>query len=197
MPPPQENILTAIAVNERVVRSGSDARKRGIALSWLFHLIGDIHPPVHAVTLFSREYPKGDEGGTDTCVRISQGRAALSLHQLWDDLLTSSNNTRTLRNIAIDLRSRFPRTGLTELAVADPELWAKESYEIATKIGYQNGALRGTPKGKRRECREVTDAAVLPTGYVRIARKIADRRMMLAGYRLADLLQRISANLVP
>jgi len=45
MQPPQENILTAIAVNERVVRSGSDARKRGIALSWLFHLIGDIHPP--------------------------------------------------------------------------------------------------------------------------------------------------------
>ena len=45
MPPPQENILTAIAVNERILRSGSDPAKRGIALSWLFHLIGDIHPP--------------------------------------------------------------------------------------------------------------------------------------------------------
>ena len=116
IPPPQENILTGIAVNERIVRSGSDPTKRGIALSWLFHLIGDIHPPVHAITLFSREYPKGDEGGTDTCVRISQGRAALSPHQLWDELLTSSNNTRTLRNMAIELRSRFPRTGLIELA---------------------------------------------------------------------------------
>ena len=94
--PPQDNILTAIAENERIVRSGSDLTKRGIALSWLLHLIGEIHPPVHAVTLFSREYPKGDEGGTETCVRVAQGRAALSLHQLWDDLLTSSNNTRTL-----------------------------------------------------------------------------------------------------
>jgi S1/P1 Nuclease len=99
MPPPQENILTAIAVNERAGRTGSDARKRGIAFSWLFHLIGDIHPPVHAVTLFSLEYPKGDEGGTDACVRVAQGRAALSLHQLWDELLTSSNNIRTLKNI--------------------------------------------------------------------------------------------------
>jgi hypothetical protein len=43
--PPEENILTAIAVNERILRSGSDPAKRGIALSWLFHLIGDIHPP--------------------------------------------------------------------------------------------------------------------------------------------------------
>jgi hypothetical protein len=45
MQPPQENILTAIALNERILRSGSDPTKRGIALSWLFHLMGDIHPP--------------------------------------------------------------------------------------------------------------------------------------------------------
>src|SRR4029079_19017772 len=134
--PPQENILTAIAENTRILRTGSDP-KRGIALSWLFHLIPDIHPPVHAVTLFSREYPKGDEGGTDACVRVAQGRAALSLHQLWDDVLTSSNNTRNLRNMAIELRNRFPRTGLTELATDDPELWAKESFEIAVKTAHQ------------------------------------------------------------
>jgi S1/P1 nuclease len=169
MPPPQENILTAIAVNECAVRTGSDARKQGIALSWLFHLIGDIHPPVHAVTLFSREYPKGDEDGTDTCVRVAQGRAALSLHQLWDELLTSSNNTRTLRNMAVDLRNRFPRNTLTGLAAMDPELWAKESFEIATKIAYQNCVFRGTPKGQRKECREVADAAVLPAGYAAIS----------------------------
>ena len=122
--PPKENILTAIAVNERILRSGNDLAKRGIALSWLFHLIANIHPPVHAVTLFSREYPNGDEGGTETCIRVAQGRAALSLHQFWDELLTSSNNTRTLRKMAIDLRTR---AGLTELGTADPEIWAKEA----------------------------------------------------------------------
>jgi hypothetical protein len=99
--------------------------------------------------------------------------------------------------MATELRNRFPRDDLTELTSAEPEAWAKESFEIASKIAYQNGALRGTPKEKRRDCREVTDAAVLPNGYVTIARKIADRRMMLAEYRLADLLQRISANSIP
>ena len=130
-------------------------------------------------------------------VRVAHGRAALSLHQLWDELLTSSNNVRRLQNMAIELRNRLPRTSLTELAAADPEIWAKESFEIATKIAYQNGALRGTPKEKRRDCREVTDAAVLPNGYTAVAKKLAERRMMLAGYRLADLLQRISANSDP
>ena len=91
--------------------------------------------------------------------------------------------------MAVELRNRFPRTGLTELAATDPELWAKESHEIATKIAYQNGALRGTPKGKRRGCREVTDAAVLPNGYATVARKIADRRMILAGPWWWDVLE--------
>jgi hypothetical protein len=144
--------------------------------------------------LFSREYPHGDRGGGDFCVRVAQGRAALSLHRLWDGLITSSNNTRTLRNIAIELQSRFITSGLSELAVTAPDAWAKESFEIATKIAYQNGAFRGTPKGQQKDCRHVTDAAVLPNGYVAIARKIAHRRMMLAGYHLADLLSRSQPN---
>jgi len=81
--PPEENILTAIIVNERIMRSGSDPAKRGIALSWLFHLVGDIHQPLHAVQLFTREYPKGDRGGGDFCVRVAQDRAPLSMHRLW------------------------------------------------------------------------------------------------------------------
>jgi hypothetical protein len=88
-------------------------------------------------------------------------------------------------------------TGLKSTPIAADLGWdahIEQQHEIATNIAYQNGALRGTPKGKWRDCREVTDAAVLPTGYAVSARKIADRRMMLAGYRLTDLLQRISAN---
>ena len=37
----------------------------------------------------------------------------------------------------------------------------------------------------------VATAPVLPVGYVVTASRIADRRMILAGYRLADLLMRV------
>lgn len=120
---------------------------------------------------------------------VTRERASLDLHRLWDGLLTSSNNLRTLRNLATELRSKFLKAGLTELASAEPKAWAKEGFEIATRIAHQNGALRGTPKGQRKECREVTDAAMLPTGYTAMARQIADRRIMLAGFRLIELLK--------
>jgi len=76
----------------------------------------------------------------------------------------------------------------------DAKPWAKESFEIARKIAYQNGVLCGTPKGQRKDCREVAGAAVLPRGYATTARHVADRRMILSGYRLADLLMRIATN---
>jgi len=113
--PPHENILTAIVMNERIMRSGSDPARRGVALAWLFHLVGDIHQPLHAVQLFTREYPKGDRGGGDFCVRVTQDRAALSLHRLWDGLITSSNNIRTLRTIASDYRAAFPSPAFQSL----------------------------------------------------------------------------------
>ena len=62
MEPPQENILTAIAENTRILETGSDPARRGAALTWLFHLVGDVHQPLHAVQLFTREYPNGDCG---------------------------------------------------------------------------------------------------------------------------------------
>jgi hypothetical protein len=76
----------------------------------------------------------------------------------------------------------------------DFESWAKESFEIATKIAYLNGKLRGSPKGGNKDCRDVQGVAVLPVGYVVNASRIADPRMILAGYRLADLLIRLTQN---
>jgi len=81
-------------------------------LAWLFYLIGDIHQPLYAIQLFSREYPKGDRGGGDFCVRVAQDHAALSLHRQWDGLITSSNNIGRLRNLATELQSRFTRSDL-------------------------------------------------------------------------------------
>jgi hypothetical protein len=65
-------------------------------------------------------------------------RAALDLHRLWDGLITSTNNLGRLRNIAAELLSKFSRVGLRELDERQPETWAKESYEIAVKIVYEN-----------------------------------------------------------
>jgi len=58
--PHPDNILSALAENQRRVKSQVSADQRAIALAWLLHLVGDIHQPLHTVQLFSREYPHGD-----------------------------------------------------------------------------------------------------------------------------------------
>jgi S1/P1 Nuclease len=78
-----------------------------------------------------------------------------------------------------------------ELANTDFEAWAKESFEIAAKFAYRNGAPIGIPKGGAMDCTMVAATPVLPVGYVVSASRIADRRMILAGYRLADLLTKV------
>src|SRR5206468_5083578 len=110
----------------------------------------------------------------------------MNLHGFWDGVITSSSNLIRLRNEATALRNRqeFQRSQLTELASTDFESWAKESFEIATKIAYRNGGRIGIPKGGNKDCREVHVTPVLPAGYVVSASRIADRRMILAGYRL-------------
>jgi hypothetical protein len=188
------NILTALAENERVVKNEIDySERRAIALAWLFHLVGDIHQPLHTAQLFTVDYPKGDRGGNEICVRVTQAGQPMDLHRFWDGVITSSQNLTRLRNEATALRNRqeFQRSQLTELASTDFESWAKESFEVATKFAYRNGGRIGIPRGGNKDSTTVTAAPLLPVGYVVSARRIADRRMVLAGYRLADLLGRV------
>jgi S1/P1 Nuclease len=194
--PERVNILTAMGENERIVKNENDPERKAIALAWLFHLVGDIHQPLHTAQLFTVEYPKGDRGGNEICVRVTQAGQPMDLHRFWDGVITSSSNLTRLRNEATALRNRqeFQRSQLTELENANFESWAKGSFEIATKIAYRNGGQIGTPRGGNIDCTMVAAAPVLPVGYVVSASRIADRRMILTGYRLADLLVRILGN---
>jgi hypothetical protein len=92
-----------------------------------------------------------------------------------------------------EMRNRpgFAKSQLTELQDTNADAWAKESFDTATKIAYQNGGLTGSPRGGNKNCTTVEAAPAFPVRYVAIARRIANRRIILAGYRLADLLTRV------
>jgi hypothetical protein len=98
-------------------------------------------------------------------------------------VITSSSNVTRLRNEATALRNaqEFQRGQLSELENTGSQSWAKESFDIATKIAYRNGGRVGIPKGGNMDCTMMAAAPVLPVGYVVSARRIADR-MILAGY---------------
>jgi S1/P1 Nuclease len=71
-PPEPVNILTALAENVSVVKNGKgDPERTAIALAWLFHLVGDVHQPLHTAQLFTADYPKGDRDGNEIGVSVT------------------------------------------------------------------------------------------------------------------------------
>ena len=70
-----------------------------------------------------------------------------------DMILQLEFDTATKRGNGARNRQEFQRSQLTELANPDFESWAKESFEIATKIAYQNGGLTGSPRAENKDWR--------------------------------------------
>ena len=87
--------------------------------------------------------------------------------------------TRSALNNAIRLETLYPRSTLPELqSHRSVKSWSKESRQYAIDDAYLDGSL---PPGEN-----ASHATILPAGYTHHAKEIAERRVALAGYRLAD-----------
>lgn len=181
-PPAAENVVSAYKRNWEILNGTSSDAVKAMALCWLFHLAGDMHQPLHTSALFTTRFPKGDRGGTIFFVRPTAQAQTLSLHKLWDGQILGSERFQQVRGRADALLARadLKRTQLGELSEKRPDRWAgTESFNAAVRLGYLNGALRSGTK---------TDGAVLPADYISNAKPLAERRAVLASYRLADAL---------
>jgi hypothetical protein len=187
--PPPENVLSAYQANLDIVR-GTATGDRAVALCWVFHLIGDVHQPLHTVALFTTQFPapEGDRGGTRFYIRVKPTtRTTISLHEFWDDLILGSERFQGVRNRATELRLQpeHARAQLPELQETSFAQWARqESFNLAKEHVYRNGQLQGS--------RDHNNGEVLPADYIATVKPIAERRMVLAGYRLADVLTEIA-----
>lgn len=68
----EENAINGI-IKQKDKARGGDQIERAAATTWLLHLVGDIHQPLHASTRYSENFPTGDRGGNLAMVRINSG----------------------------------------------------------------------------------------------------------------------------
>jgi hypothetical protein len=191
--PAAEHLVAAHAEHIATMRSAAADEERAIALCWIFHLTGDVHQPLHSVTLFSTQYnsASGDRGGTRFYIRATGGSSTLSLHALWDNLVIGSVRFKSVANRATALRSKpgLGREDLQELTkrpfkVGSVMKWAiEESLVLAQQEAYLDGHLKGSSNKVAGE--------PLPANYVGNAKRVAEKQMALAGYRLSDILQSV------
>jgi hypothetical protein len=182
--PPNDGIIKAFPKNQSIAKSSdADNKARAVALCWMFHLIGDVHQPLHTTKLVSEQFPEpdGDRGGTRFYIRVTPGSSTISLHQLWDGLILGSDKFQTVRNEATTLRNRpdLKRDNLAErLAVQPFNDWAVGTYTIAIEQAYSQGTLQGSASKNH--------GVALPKDYKDKAKEMAERQIVLSGYRISD-----------
>ena len=186
-----ENLLWALRENARIAADATaNKTDRAVALCWLFHLVGDLHQPLHTISLYSEMFPDGDRYGSLFWVRPPNGDETLSLHYFWDSAVQRSQNMADVERTAARIANGHPRGVLEEMrespyqGPATFESWTiGESHRLAITDGYRAGRLAGAADKR--------DALRLDEDYAANARAIAARRMTLAGYRLAEVLRAI------
>lgn len=182
--PHGDSILSAFPKNRSIAEATTaDKKARAVALCWMFHLIGDVHQPLHTIKLVTKQFPepKGDRGGSGFYVRVTPSDPSISLHQLWDGVVLGSAKFQAVRNKATSLRKKrgLKRDALGEqLAIKSFRDWVLTSYTIAVEKVYRMGTLRGSTMKD--------DGAVLPGDYIDKAREVAERQIVLSGNRIGD-----------
>ena len=117
-------------------------------------------------------------------IKVEPDSEAIKLHWFWDDLILEAKILMPLMNKAIELQKRpeFARSKLTELdAESSFEEWKNASVKLAKEVVYLNGKMTGSPSKE--------SAPVLPDGYSKTAKATGERQIVLAGYRMAEVMQ--------
>ena len=110
------------------------------AWRYLIHLVGDIHQPLHASTLYSKEFPNSDRGGNSFKVNYPKDKQITNLHALWDAWVDqygsmyaplSDKQWDQMTHIVHDLTEAYPRSKVEQrVKILDERKWAQEMYDI-------------------------------------------------------------------
>jgi hypothetical protein len=183
--------------------SGPTDRAR--ALSWVMHIVGDIHQPLHVSDLFSKDFPAGNAGATLAYVADPRGDTTVPLHILWDSNTLVLTDLEEIDRHTQEFTEKHPRSSFPELAPfggpAAFREWAQESYQVAVDWAYdiQTASDPNTDQDVDRLVQNmvkfilegispVDEAPDVPAEYWEKLQLTAERRITLAGYRLADLI---------
>jgi len=162
----------------------SGAQARAKYLSFLIHLIGDIHQPMHCGSLFNdafKGWPDGDKGGNRFMVKETSNGSTQKLHSMWDGLLGSGDDPDNIKAKAAQLRTNHPPTTLAaQLAITDIRQWGRASRTNAVVQAYKKFSHLNATNG---------NAVLLPQGYKDGAKVKAREYAALAGYRLAEAIR--------
>ena len=175
-----DNAVEAIRQSIRTLKSpeAPDLAK-AIMLRVLLHVVGDLHQPLHSASRITAERPEGDRGGNDFRLLDTEGKPS-NLHRLWDSgfgalpkLTADAAGMEAAVPVAVRIVERVPEDRVPEWRDPDPEQWSRESFRLVTSVVYEG----------------ISEGRAPSEVYQAKARLVIQRRIALAGYRLAATLE--------
>jgi S1/P1 Nuclease len=190
------NLVVALPYCVGLIRSNKFTDlvpNESVALALVMHFVGDIHQPLHTTARFDPEtHTQGDAGGNGVgLTNFVDTPWPPNLHTFWDEAYRRYYDAGVVKAMPRLDEADAPNSPelkgwMTRLAPYAPKdtdftydvmKWVKESHAIACSQVY--GAL-GAPYGAKN--------VSLSELYVKAGTETAERRIELAGYRLAALL---------
>jgi len=155
--------------------------EKAIQIAWVLHLVGDIHMPLHNTSRVTEETPDGDRGGNS--FGLGEGWP-WNLHAYWDGIIDVANpktdevdDFQYYLSNAEMIKDKYPSSGFNnQIKLQDSKVWNSEGQEITRNNLY--------PENLKQNEKPSED-------YKKMAYKIAQERMALSGYRMAEFLNEI------
>ncbi|MCY7376618.1 MAG: S1/P1 nuclease [Pyrinomonadaceae bacterium] len=162
----------------------SDAEK-AVNLAWFLHVAGDVHNPLHNASRITEVEPKGDSGGN--LFLLSPAAATenrVNLHSYWDSILrrnvpreNDACDSDYIASMANKIMKKHQPVEMKErLKLGDYKEWNAEGFRFLNETVYDETLKRGALPAKKYQNRAVA---------------VGEEQIALAGYRMAETLNRI------
>ena len=160
-----------------------DRREQAWWLSWIEHIVGDLHQPLHCAQDFGINRD-GDAGGNLFKITDPQSGGSSNLHSLWDGAIDrvklQESNTGGLSSRFTSVSTRWLRDeniaqSSSEARTLDEKKWIADGAALAKKDVYPGIVQLGAPLNS----------------YLMNQARVVKRQAVLGGLRLTNLLNDI------
>lgn len=189
----QFDVVDAYKLN--VTRAASQTlpeSERAIALTWVFHLLGDIHQPLHSTSFFTpTRFSQGDRGGNDIPTKEDANATVRNLHNYWDWILSNRQSFNYNFKVAEKLALQHADAAVRSQSRMHINDWVAESHQLALSSVYTDLVMSWVLDNENKP--GPMAPLVLTEDYYQQAKAVSEKQVVKAGYRLAKQLQLILA----
>jgi hypothetical protein len=168
------NALTRIVDLSAALASSETDDIKSYDLVWIEHLVGDVHQPLHDTSRFTKNHTNGDHGGNLVLICTKPGCTA-ELHAYWDSILGLQKLKSALKT-GKQLNALVKPTGA---GTTTASVWVDEGFQLAKTDVYKPPISDDEPG---------SSPAKPNSAYHNNAKKVAQAQVLVAGYRLAGML---------